>query len=122
MATAKRKTEQKKISQRQYKGRVDYLLRAADKKAITELRDKLNVPDVIALFVDKDLKVSYKWDYDSDCYQLDVYRAYTRYADSGYMYTCRHTDITTCLSIALHVFETVFDWMMPAGDNLDHSW
>lgn len=121
MATAKKKAETH-VRQKQFKGSVGYSLRESDKKAIQELRDKMDVMDTVQTFLDQDFKVSFRWEHDEKCYRCDIYRAYTRYADSGYMYTSYHADPRTCLAICYYVFNEVFDWTMPAGENKDMTW
>lgn len=122
MAQRKAKANEKKTAVKTYKGRVDYGLRADDKKKIKELRDRIDVTDIIQQMAERDIKTSFRWDYDNDCIRCDFYRAFTGYADSGYMFTSRHSDLSTCVAIGVYVLVDVFDWTMPVGDNKDTDW
>ena len=122
MANQKSKVTAKKVAVKTYKGRVDYSLRADDKKKIKALAEKVDVATIIQQMAERDIKTSFRWDYDNDCIRCDFYRAFTGYPDSGYMFTSRHSDLVVCVAIGEYVLGHVFDWQMPVGDNRDTDW
>lgn len=117
MTTPKKKKT--KVVQRQWKGGIDYRLSKEQKEFIIASREGIATLDVLQEITDNDYKFSLRYEHKQSCYRGDIFRAYTGYPDSGYMYSVYHRDVATILAIIHYVCSEIFEWELPVGEQND---
>lgn len=119
-ARKKNENEQRKRAQKQFMGYVEKRLNKADKEKVNALAEGLDTVTTLENFTGNGFRPAFKWDWDSNCWRLDLYRCYQGYPDSGYSFCAKHTDFAKTVAIADYVINHCWDGQLPVGD--DTTW
>lgn len=122
MATRTKNGGKSTVLQKQFKGSLRQRLRPGEKEIIKERREKVELVDIMLKFLDQGFKVGVRYERKENAYRFDAYRAYTGYPDSGYMFTCYHSDVATAACIADFVVFDQWDGKLPAGEATETDW
>lgn len=94
-----------------WEGFVNWEPNSADKKAIKEMPAEFSVlPTLIHELVDKGYRVSFDWDYRSDCWMVMVQGTTYTCANPGRALSQRHSDMMIAVNSLHHFCAVVTDW------------
>lgn len=120
MPAKKRPAEElRKLKAKTFNGYTEKHLDDHDRKRINDTASTLDPIACLEKWSGFGWKTSIRWDWDSECWRVDLYRFYQGYDDSGYMFTGRHADMTKALAIVEYVVFELWDGRLPVGNSYD---